>query len=92
MNKAELIDIIATKTEVSKVQAKVMVDVFLETISTSLQKGEEVRLVGFGTFLVSMRQKRLARNPRTGEMMEIPPSKMPKFRAGKELKEQINKE
>ncbi len=90
MNKNELIDVLAQKCELKKSQSAGVVESVLETITDSLKKGEEVRLIGFGTFLVYNRKATTARNPQTGEPMKIPASKQPKFKAGKALKEAVN--
>ena len=65
-------------------------DAFVEAVSSSLQKGEDVSLVGFGTFTVSERAARTGRNPQTGAEIKIPATKVPKFRAGKKLKDAVN--
>ena len=90
MNKNELIAKIADDTDLSKADATRAVDAVFETISSQLSGGEEVRLVGFGTFSVSQRRATEGRNPRTGEKIQIPASKQPKFKAGKQLKEAVN--
>ena len=91
MNKADLIEAVAKKAGLSKVQAAKTIDVTFDAIQAALKKGGEVRLVGFGTFAVSARKASTGRNPRTGEAIKIPARKQPKFRAGKELKEAVNK-
>ena len=90
MNKNDLIEVIAKKCEMSKVEGTRAVENVLSSITDSLTKGEEVRLIGFGTFSVYNRAKTTARNPQTGEPMEIPASKQPKFKAGKALKTAVN--
>jgi DNA-binding protein HU-beta len=90
MNKADMIEQIAQAAEVSKSAAERAVDALVSAVKTSLKKGEEVTLVGFGTFYVGERQARTGRNPKTGEAISIPASKAPKFRAGKALKDAIN--
>jgi len=90
VNKNELIAKIADDTDLSKADATRAVDAVFETISSQLSGGEEVRLVGFGTFSVSQRRATEGRNPRTGEKIQIPASKQPKFKAGKQLKEAVN--
>ena len=90
MNKNELVDSVATATELTKADAAKAVDAVLDSITRSLKKGQEVRLVGFGTFLVTKRAASEGRNPRTGEPVHIPASKQPKFRAGKGLKDIVN--
>lgn len=90
MNKQELVDSVAKKTGLPKTKAQDAVQAMIETIKASLKKGDEVRLVGFGTFSVAQRAATTGRNPRTGEKINIPASKQPKFKAGKELKEAVN--
>lgn len=91
MNKAELVDAVAEKTGLSKTQAQETIDAVFDTIRVTLKKGDEVRLVGFGTFSVAKRAATEGRNPRTGETIKIAARKQPKFRPGKELKEAVNK-
>jgi len=91
VNKAELIDAVAEKSGLSKTDAQKTVEALFDTIQVALKKGDDVRLVGFGTFSVSARAASEGRNPRTGEAIKIPARKQPKFRAGKELKEAVNK-
>ena len=90
MNKADMIEQIAQAAEVSKSAAERAVDALVSAIKTSLKKGEMVTLVGFGTFYVGKRKAREGRNPRTGEPLKIAAAKVPKFRAGKALKDAIN--
>lgn len=95
MNKNEFIAAVSenkslAKLELSKSTISNVIDAALETIENSLRKGEEVRLVGFGNFYVSKRAAAKGRNPRTGETIQIKASKQPKFRAGKQLKDQVN--
>lgn len=90
MNKNELIAKVAEVTDLSKADATRAVDAVFETISAQLSQESEVRLVGFGTFSVSQRRATEGRNPRTGEKIQIPASKQPKFKAGKQLKESVN--
>jgi DNA-binding protein HU-beta len=89
MKKAEFIEAVASKSELTKQDAKKAVDALFETISTTLAKGEKVQLVGFGTFEVRERAERTGRNPQTGEEMTIPATKVPGFKVGKELKEAV---
>ncbi|MBD5397998.1 HU family DNA-binding protein [bacterium] len=91
MNKNDLINAIADSTELSKVKVGEVLDSFVNVVTKALKKGEEVRLIGFGTFAVSKRKATKGHNPRTGEEIKIPASKQPKFKAGKTLKEAINK-
>ncbi len=89
MNKADLIDEVA-KIVSSKKEAKEAVECVLSTITSTLKKQEAVTLIGFGTFKVDDRKARTGRNPRTGEPIEIKAKKVPKFAAGKALKDAIN--
>jgi DNA-binding protein HU-beta len=90
MNKQELIGAVAETTGLSKNDAGKAVEGVFEAIGTALQKGDEVRLVGFGTFSVTKRKASTGRNPRTGEPMKIKASTQPKFKAGKGLKDAVN--
>ncbi|MFF2596969.1 HU family DNA-binding protein [Priestia megaterium] len=89
MKKAELIDAVATKSELTKQDTKKAVDALFETISNTLANEEKIQLIGFGTFEVRERAARTGRNPQTGEEMKIPASKVPAFKPGKELKEAL---
>ncbi len=89
MNKADLIDAIAKKAETTKKDAGVALDAIIDSISASLENGEKVTLVGFGTFDVRERKARTGVNPRTKAKIKIPASKAPVFKAGKELKEKV---
>ncbi|SES95776.1 HU family DNA-binding protein [Thorsellia anophelis] len=91
MNKSELIDIIASKAEISKAAAGRAVEAITSGITDALAKGDTVTLVGFGTFDVRERAARKGRNPKTGVEIDIAASKVPGFRAGKTLKEAVNK-
>ncbi len=90
MNKVDLIAKVADETGLSKTDATKAVDTVFDCITKALKKGDEVRLVGFGTFSVSKRAASTGRNPRTGEAIKIAASKQPKFRAGKGLKDAVN--
>ncbi len=90
MNKQDLVSKVAESADISKQKAASAVDAVIEAVKESLKAGEDVRLVGFGTFSVSDRAATTGRNPRTGEPIQIPASKQPKFKAGKELKEAVN--
>lgn len=90
MNKQELIERVASKTGMTKSVAGEAVESMLACIAESLTSDEEVRLVGFGTFVVSERKASEGRNPRTGETIQIDASRSVKFRQGKELKERVN--
>ena len=90
MNKTELIAAVAEQAELSKKDAEKALKAFTDVIAAELVKGEKVQLVGFGTFEVSEREAREGRNPKTGETMPIAASKIPKFKAGKALKDMVN--
>ena len=90
MNKQELIGAVAEKSGLGKGDASKAVEAVFDTIGGVLAKGDEVRLVGFGTFSVSKRKASTGRNPRTGEPMSIKASSQPKFKAGKVLKDSVN--
>ena len=90
MNKTELVAAMAEKTELSKKDAEKALKAFTDVVAEELKKGEQVQLVGFGTFEVAEREAREGRNPRTGETMTIAASKSPKFKAGKALKDSLN--
>ena len=90
MNKDDLISKVASTVGLSKTEAAKSVNAVFSNISGSLKNGNEVRLVGFGTFLVLNRAATIGRNPRTGESIQIPAKKVPKFRAGKVLKHTVN--
>lgn len=90
MNKSELIDQIAKSADISKAAAGRAVDATIGAIRTSLKKGGMVTLVGFGTFYVGKRAARSGRNPRTGATIKIKAARVPKFRAGKALKDAVN--
>ncbi|GAK32931.1 MULTISPECIES: HU family DNA-binding protein [Iodidimonas] len=90
MNKNELIANVAEAADISKADATKAVDAVFSSISGALSKGDEVRLVGFGTFSIAHRAASQGRNPRTGEPIAIAASKQPKFKAGKQLKDAVN--
>ncbi|WP_318293467.1 HU family DNA-binding protein [Sphingomonas longa] len=90
MNKQELIATVADTSGLNRADAVRAVEAVFDAISASLKKGDEVRLVGFGTFSVSKRKASTGRNPRTGEPMTIKASTQPKFKAGKILKDSVN--
>ena len=89
MNKADLISKIAKDTKCSKVLAESTLNSFINNVKASLKKGQSVTLVGFGTFSVNKRKSRSGRNPQTGRTMTIPAKKVPKFKAGKALKDAV---
>ena len=91
MNKAELVAAIAEKTDLSKKDSEKALKAFIDVVTEELTKGEKIQLVGFGTFEVAERSAREGRNPQTGAAMNIPESKAPKFKAGKALKDAVNK-
>lgn len=95
MNKNEFIAAVSehksiAKLELSKSAVALVLEAAFGTIESALKRGDEVRLVGFGNFYVSKREAAKGRNPRTGEVIQIKASKQPKFRAGKQLKDQVN--
>ena len=90
MNKSELIDAVASAADLSKASATKAVDAVLDTVTNTLKKGEQVTLVGFGTFEVRARAARSGRNPQTGETINIKASNAPAFKAGKALKDAVN--
>ncbi len=90
MNKNDLVAQVADAADLSKADATKAVDAVFDGITAALKSGDEVRLVGFGTFLVSVREASEGRNPRTGDKISIPASKQPKFKAGKGLKDAVN--
>lgn len=90
MNKTDLTDYIAEKTELSKADAGRAVDAFQAAVTETLSKGESVTLIGFGTFSVKHRAARTGRNPQTGAEIQIAESNVPSFKAGKALKDSCN--
>ena len=91
MNKTQLVDAIVEKTGMTKKSAEATLDATITAIGDALAKGDSVQLVGFGTFAVKARAAREGRNPRTGEVVKIAASKIPAFKAGKTLKDKVNK-
>ena len=89
MNKAELIAAVAEKADLSKKDAEAAITATVDAITEALTQGEKVQLVGFGSFEVKSRAARTGRNPRTKEVVEIPASKVPVFKAGKALKDAV---
>jgi len=85
MNKAELVSAIADDSGLSKTQANIAVDSFVDAVTKALKSGDKVTLVGFGTFTVSKRNARTGRNPKTGATIKIKAKKVARFKAGKEL-------
>ena len=90
MNKQELIEMVSESADLTKASAGRAVDGMLDAITGALKNGDQVTLVGFGTFLVRDRAARTGRNPRTGEPLEIAAAKTPAFKAGKALKDAVN--
>ena len=90
MNKNDLVSKVSDETGLSKTDSAKAVDSVIETITSELKSGGDVRLVGFGTFLVTKRKATTGRNPQTGAEIKIPAANVPKFRAGKSLKESLN--
>ena len=90
MNKNELVSVVADKAGLTKGQAGDAVDATLDAITGALKGGDEVRLLGFGNFVVANRKATTARNPQTGAIVNVPASKAPKFRPGKALKDAVN--
>jgi DNA-binding protein HU-beta len=90
VNKNDLVASVAANSGLSKADSTKAVDAVFDSITSSLKGGNEVRLVGFGTFTVTQRRASEGRNPRTGEKIQIPASNQPKFRAGKGLKDAVN--
>ncbi|GAA0444221.1 HU family DNA-binding protein [Lentibacillus halophilus] len=89
MNKTDLIDAVAEKSDLSKKDATKAVDAVFDSVMDSLKQGEKVQLIGFGNFEVRERSERKGRNPQTGEEIKIPASKVPAFKPGKALKESV---
>ena len=90
MNKTELIEHIAAKSDISKAAATRALASIIDAVKKTLKKGESVTLVGFGTFSVTKRAARMGRNPRTGVALKIKAAKVPRFKAGKGLKDALN--
>lgn len=90
MNKTELVASVAARAAISKEAAAEAVDATFDNITSALRSGDTVRIVGFGNFQVAQRKASMGRNPRTGASIHIPASKVPKFKAGKALKEAVN--
>ncbi len=89
MNKSQLIDAIADKANLTKADAARALDAFIDSVTEALKNGDNITLIGFGTFTVKERQERQGRNPRTGEPMTIKAAKIPAFKAGKTLKDAV---
>ncbi len=91
MNKSELVDAMAKNAGLSKKDTEAALNAFTETVTDALKKGDKITLIGFGTFEVTKRAAREGKNPQTGEKIKIKASKAPKFKAGKALKDAVNK-
>ena len=89
MNKAELIEAMASKADLTKADAKKALDAFIDATTKSLKKGDRVALVGFGSFSVAKRAARTGRNPKTGQEMQIPAKKVVKFKPGADLSDNV---
>ena len=90
MNKAQLIEAVATAANVTTVDAENCLNSAIENIKKAVKKGDDVTLIGFGTFTKAKRKARMGRNPQTGKEIKIPAMNMPKFRPGREFKDSIN--
>ena len=90
MNKSDLIAAIASDTSLSRADASRAIDSMFKRVTSVLQRGDEVRILGFGKFSVVNRNAKVGRDPRTGATLHIPASRQPKFKAGKELKQSVN--
>ena len=91
MNRTELVEAMAKKADLSKKEADAALKALIDTVGAQLKKGDKIQLVGFGTFEVAKRAARKGKNPQTGEVIKIAASKSPKFKAGKALKDLVNK-
>lgn len=89
MNKQQLIEKIATEAKLPKAQCENVLNICFETVKKTVKKGDDVKIVGFGTFTKAKRKARTGRNPQTGKTIKIPASWAPKFRAGAEFKEMV---
>lgn len=90
MTKTELVNAIADKSELSKSDSEKALKAFVDTVTEVLQQGDKIAMVGFGTFSVGDRAARVGKNPQTGAAINIPAAKVPKFKAGKALKDSVN--
>ncbi len=89
MNKADLVNWIANKTGLTKKDVGVVLDAFVEAVTTTVQSGDSVTLTNFGSFMASQRQASTKRNPKTGEPVKVPARKVPKFKPGKQFKDMV---
>lgn len=92
MNKADLVDVLALEVGITKREAEVVLNAFMDAVVKSVARGEKVTLVGFGTFDASQRNARTGRNPKTNEPLEIPAKRVARFKAGKEFAVAVDKE
>ncbi len=90
MTKADLIELVAKRADLPKKPAEIIVNTIFQSVTEALDKGEKVELRGFGSFRMKIREARTARNPKTGERVQVGQKKVPHFRAGKELREAVN--
>lgn len=90
MNKAQLVDLLSQNTQMTKLQSETFLDAAIDIIQSTVAKGDDVKLVGFGTFSPLSKKPRQGRNPKTGEPVQIPGQKVPRFKPGKEFKELLN--
>ncbi len=90
MNKSEFVEAVAQSADIPKSTAAKAVDAMIDVVGKTLKEGDQVSLVGFGTFLTRDREARQGRNPRTGETINIKASRVPSFKAGKALKDTVN--
>jgi len=90
LTKANLVEEVARVTQLTKKQAEAIVNLVFQTVVDSLRAGRKIELRGFGSFRIRNRGARIGRNPKTGEKVEVPPKRIPYFKPGKELKEQLN--
>ncbi|MGC8722498.1 MAG: HU family DNA-binding protein [Acidobacteriota bacterium] len=91
MTKADLIELVAQRADLPKKPAEIIVNTIFQSVTEALDKGEKVELRGFGSFRMKIREARTARNPKTGERVQVGQKKVPHFRAGKELREAVNR-
>lgn len=89
MNKAQLIETVAKSAKSTKIDAEMIINATIDAIKKSVKKGDDVTLIGFGTFTKSKRKARIGRNPQTGKEIKIPAMTVPKFRAGREFKNAV---
>lgn len=90
MNKQDLVDLMASQADITKVAAESALNAFIEAVTSTLGEGGKVAILNFGSFETSERAERIGRNPRTGEEMKIPAATIPRFKAGKRLKDAVN--